>query len=164
MMRLASLVGYCFVFVLAVPGCRREGPAYPKRDLGDFVEKTKSDSVGTADMIRSTLRLEPPLRLSTHHYWDGGTTGGILVGTAGDTLRFSLAGAMNEPDPGYLYLGAEHYRNPGSRRLVPGSPEERALAAALILYGGADNIAIGVANILVGAPGYRDLRGSVDYK
>ena len=161
-MRTYGMPILCFLLVgFVLSGCRGRGPAYPKRDLGDFEMATRSDSSGAAQKIQGALHTEPPLRIDRiGSFWDGGSIGGRFVDARNETLRFSLSRQMDDRHPGYLYIGAEHASAPKARRLTPGSEEEKAVVAALLLYGGKDQAVSELANILTGAPGYRNLRGS----
>ncbi|MEZ4647489.1 MAG: hypothetical protein R3E97_01665 [Candidatus Eisenbacteria bacterium] len=126
------------VSALSSLGCvdqpQRKPP--PERDLRGFEVEVRADSASAASKIRSVLGLEPPLRVpSVDKYLDGGTIGGEFVDARGETLGFSFSRQMDDPEPGYLYLGRKYYRDPGAVRVGPGSDEEKAVTAGLILYG-----------------------------
>lgn len=119
---------------------------------------------------QSTTRINPALRLSMPcslvwcgSYFDRGSQGGVLVGSAGDTLLWAWAGGINVPTPPAsvrhdrarfdswadsmvranpmpVYIGAKHYREPGATPLAVGSPDESLFIRILWSAIGADSV------------------------
>lgn len=119
---------------------------------------------------RSATPINPALRISMPcslvwcgSYFDRGSQGGVLVGSAGDTLLWAWAGGINLPTPPAsvrhdrarfdswadsmvranpmpVYIGAKHYREPGAVPLAIGSPDESLFIRILWSAIGADSV------------------------
>ncbi len=94
------------------------------------------DSVATAQAIQTELGVVPPLTIvGPNLYADGGSFGGAIVGSRGDTVLYAVSNSGNGALP-VLYIGADHFRSAGAVPVEPSSLLEQAIAAAINLYSG----------------------------
>lgn len=130
--------------LIAAAGCARQTPDYGDRvsrepfAIEDLETLGRTNPEEVRRSVERELHLTTPLEIvKVTGAWDGGSLGGILRDCEGDSLGFWWDNSMPPPgrDPRrearQAYLGASYFKLPGSRRLLIGSAEERALILAL---------------------------------
>ena len=92
--------------------------------------------MATAEAIREHLGVVPPLTIKGPGiHADGGSYGGSIIGSGGDTLMFFISYPKNRGLP-TLFLGDDGYQSGNAVLVEPKSVLEQAVVAAISLYSG----------------------------